>query len=62
MHASHAQGRGLESTMHFCFNENVLKEIVVNYMKYIQFRVLGLILDETNMSPMFLRWYTVIMS
>ena len=61
--ASHANGCGFESILRFCFDENILKEVVVNYINYIEFRALGLILDETNMSPMFLlRLYDVIMA
>ena len=49
---SHAKGRGFESTLRLCFVEKILKACVVNYITYIQFRVLGLVLDETNVSPM----------
>ena len=33
--ASHVHGRGFESTLRFCFDENTLKGFVVNYINYI---------------------------
>ena len=47
----------------FILMKMFLNEFVVNYIRYIYFRVLGLILDETNMSPTFsLRLIAVIMA
>ena len=61
--ASHAKGRGFESTLRFCFDEKILQFFIVSCIKYIQFRVLGLVLDETSMSPMvLLRLYAVIVA
>ena len=61
--ASHAKGRGLESTLRFCFDEKSLKYFIASYVRYIQFRGLGLDLDETSMAPMvLLRLYAVIMA
>ena len=45
------------------FDEDFLNSFIVNYVRYILFRALDFILDETNMSPMFsLRLYAVIMA
>ena len=47
--ASHAEGCGFESILRFGVYEKILKEFVVNYMKYIQFRMLGSVLvDNSN--------------
>ena len=36
-------GQPYKFTLRVYFDEHFLKELVVNYIKYIQFRVLGLI-------------------
>ena len=33
--ASHAEGCEFESTLRFCFDERILTEFVINYLKYV---------------------------
>ena len=47
MPASHAKGHEFESILCFGFDENILKEFVVNCIKYIEFRLLGLVLVDS---------------
>ena len=46
--ASHAEGREFESILRFGFEENILKEFVLNYIKYIQFRMLSKVLVNNS--------------
>ena len=49
MPASHAKGCEFESILRFGVDEKSLEEFVANYIKYIQFRMLGLVLmDNSN--------------